>query len=80
MTNNLKPKTKTGYIDNENIKEDIKKIERRRKYRHSYFGRCRERNMCPNCHSLDVAKRTTTHDYKCYNCKWIGKDIKKIMI
>ena len=57
----------------------FKKIERRIKNTHRYSGRIRERNACPNCNSLDIAKRTTTNDYKCYNCKWIGKDINKIM-
>lgn len=59
--------------------ESIKKIERRMKHLHRYSGKIRERNMCPNCHSLDIAKRTTTRDFKCYNCKWIGKDIKTIL-
>lgn len=64
-------------IENNNI-ENIEKIKRKRK---RIFGgyRKRERNMCPKCDSLDVAKRTTTYDYKCYNCKWIGKNVKKIM-
>lgn len=62
--------------------ENIKIIERKRKYKRRYFGDggLRERNACPICNSLDVAKRTTTCDYKCYNCKWIGIDVKKVMI
>ena len=69
-------------IMTENIyveKNCVRKIERRIKNTHRYSGRIRERNMCPICNSLDVAKRTTTKDYKCYNCKWIGKDVNKIM-
>lgn len=58
---------------------DIRKIERRIKYIHRYPGMVRERNVCPNCNSLDVSKRTTTKDYICYNCKWTGKGINKIM-
>ena len=70
-------------IENTNIEKNekncVRKIERRMKNTHRFSGRIRKRNMCPNCNSLDVAKRTTTQDYKCYNCKWIGKDINKIM-
>ena len=70
----------TEDIDTENTNTtDTRRIERRMKNTHRYLGRIRERNVCPNCNSLDVAKRTTTKDYKCYNCKWIGKDINKIM-
>ena len=58
---------------------NIRRIERRMKNTHRYSGRIRERNVCPSCNSLDVAKRTTTNDYKCYNCRWTGKDINKIM-
>lgn len=66
--------------DTENISvTDIKKIERRIKNIRRYSRMIRKRNVCPNCNSLDVAKRTTTNDYKCYNCKWIGKGINKIM-
>lgn len=60
--------------------ENIRKIERKRKYKHRYFGELRERNICPICNSMDVAKRINTHDYKCYSCRWIGKDIVKTMI
>lgn len=69
--------TEEGQIITGNM--GVRKIERRMKNTHRFSGRIRERNMCPNCNSLDVAKRTTTKDYKCYNCKWIGKDISKIM-
>lgn len=66
--------------DTENVNTmDIRRIERRMKNTHRYSGRIRERNVCPNCNSMDVAKRTNTKDYKCYNCKWIGKDINKTM-
>ena len=60
--------------------ENVRKIERKRKHKRGYFGKSRERNVCPICNSLDVAKRSTTFDYKCYNCKWIGKGVKKTMI
>ena len=55
----------------------FRKIERRLKNTHRYSGRIRERNVCPNCNSMDIAKRTKTKDYKCNNCKWVGKDINK---
>lgn len=58
--------------------KNIQKIERRRK-KFNRSIKLRKRNMCPNCNSLDVAKRSTTSDYKCYNCKWVGKNIEKIM-
>jgi ribosomal protein L37AE/L43A len=58
---------------------DTRRIERRIKNVRRYSKRIRERNVCPNCNSMDVAKRTTTKDYKCYNCKWIGKDINRVM-
>ena len=58
---------------------DTRRIERRMKNTHRYSERIRERNVCPNCNSMDVAKRINTKDYKCYNCKWIGKDINKTM-
>lgn len=57
----------------------FRRIERRIKNTHRYSGKVRKRNACPNCNSLDVAKRTTTYDYKCYNCGWIGKDVNKMM-
>ncbi len=68
----------TGNTENINAM-DIRRIERRMKDTQRYSGRIRERNACPNCNSMDVAKRTNTKDYKCHNCKWIGKNINKIM-
>jgi ribosomal protein L37AE/L43A len=59
--------------------KDIKRIDRRIKNVRGCSRTVRERNVCPNCNSMDVAKRTTTKDYKCYNCKWIGKNVNKIM-
>lgn len=57
----------------------IKKVERRTKNVHKYSGKIRERNVCPNCNSMNISKRTTTNDYKCYQCKWSGKKVNKIM-
>lgn len=68
----------TGNTENINI-TNIRRIERRMKDTHRYSGRIRERNVCPNCNSMDIAKRINTKDYKCYNCRWIGKDVNKIM-
>lgn len=68
----------TGNTENINAM-DIRRIERRMKDTQRYSERIRERNACPNCNSMDVAKRTNTKDYKCYNCKWIGKNVNKIM-
>ncbi len=68
----------TGNIENANA-VNTRRIERRLKNTNRCSERIRERNACPNCNSMDVAKRTNTKDYKCYNCKWIGKDINKIM-
>lgn len=68
----------TKYIEN-SMDGKRRRIERKIK-NIRYSRKIRERNVCPNCNSLDIAKRTTTKDYKCYNCKWIGKDVNKIMM
>lgn len=67
----------TGKIIIENT--NFRKIERKIKRAYRYSGRVRERNMCPNCNSLDIRKRVTTKDYRCRNCDWIGNRIGKIM-
>lgn len=63
----------------EKVTHDIRRIERKIKNTHRYTGRLRERNVCPKCNSLDIAKRITTKDYKCHHCKWIGKEVNKVM-
>lgn len=59
--------------------ENFRKIMRRTKCVDIHSGKVRERNMCPNCNSLDVRKRVITKDYRCYNCDWIGNKTCKIM-
>jgi len=61
-----------GIVMKKGIRKIIKDV-------HKYAGRIRERNVCPNCNSLDVTKRITTRDYKCYNCGWVGKGVNKIV-
>ena len=57
----------------------IRQIERKIKNKHRFYGRIRERNVCPHCNSMDIAKRVKTKDYRCYNCRWVGKDVNRII-
>ncbi len=70
--------TKNGQIIINTI--NVRKIERRKKHMFGNSREARERHICPICDSMDITKRVKTRDYKCVNCKWVGKNIKKTIV
>ncbi len=50
---------------------------RKKKYMPFEVKKLRKRCVCPRCDSLNVRKRRYTQDYVCYNCQWVGKEIKR---
>lgn len=68
-------------------KESNKKVKSKTKVDRKHLGyisfeakKPRKRNICPDCESLNIQKRVTTGDYKCWRCGWRGTIIKREII